>query len=349
MSFAVLLNRRRLRTFDEGDDGGEGGGGEGGEDAPTLESIDRDTVSTAGGALLTLTGTNFVSGASVSIGGTAATSVTVVNSTTITCLTPAKAASDGYDVTVTTSNGSDTLTAALEVLPAATVIYESLNASALITNTAPTRLGNFVCIGENYPVYSTAQHLPGRTHSVKCEQVGNGTSYFNAYPGVNPAALSTGVYLSWWMFFEQAYLDNCMSKQGKISTWRKNGAGGDSGYFEGGFGAQIANAWAQWTVVQDSYGAYLVPQEYRVITAGVWLPTILWMKRTGPNAGIGRTWFKHRKMNLSTTFSFLTDNSSSDPYVWELGMIVNQEVPDDSVVHRLFLDLPTISNGFPDL
>jgi hypothetical protein len=58
----------------------------------------------AGGETITLTGTNFQSGANVTFGGTAAGSVTVNSSTSITATTPAKTAGD-YDVVVTNANG----------------------------------------------------------------------------------------------------------------------------------------------------------------------------------------------------------------------------------------------------
>ena len=47
---------------------------------------------TAGGTGITVTGTGFLAGATVTMGGTAASNVTVVNSTTITATTPAHAA-----------------------------------------------------------------------------------------------------------------------------------------------------------------------------------------------------------------------------------------------------------------
>ena len=58
----------------------------------------------AGGETITLNGSNFQSGATVTIGGTSATSVTVVSTTSITFVTPAKTAGD-YDVVVTNANG----------------------------------------------------------------------------------------------------------------------------------------------------------------------------------------------------------------------------------------------------
>ena len=58
----------------------------------------------AGGETITLTGTNFQAGATVTIDGTAANGVAVPTSTSITFTAPAKTAGD-YDVVVTNSNG----------------------------------------------------------------------------------------------------------------------------------------------------------------------------------------------------------------------------------------------------
>ena len=58
----------------------------------------------AGGETITLTGSNFKAGATVTVGGTTAPSVSVVSSTSITFTTPAKTAGD-YDVVVTNTNG----------------------------------------------------------------------------------------------------------------------------------------------------------------------------------------------------------------------------------------------------
>ena len=58
----------------------------------------------AGGETITLNGSNFQTGATVTVGGTSATSVTVVSTTSITFVTPAKTAGD-YDVVVTNANG----------------------------------------------------------------------------------------------------------------------------------------------------------------------------------------------------------------------------------------------------
>ena len=54
---------------------------------PTVTGVSPSAGPLAGGTAITITGTNFLSGATVSVGGAAATSVVVVNATTITAVT----------------------------------------------------------------------------------------------------------------------------------------------------------------------------------------------------------------------------------------------------------------------
>lgn len=70
---------------------------------PTVSSVSPTSGILAGGATLTITGTNFVAGAIVTIGSTDCPSVTVVSSTSITCVLPAKIAGT-YNVLVTNPN-----------------------------------------------------------------------------------------------------------------------------------------------------------------------------------------------------------------------------------------------------
>jgi hypothetical protein len=75
---------------------------------PTLNGVTPNTGTVAGGASVTINGTNFTGATSVTFGGVAATGVTVLSSTTITATTPVHAAGL-VDVAVTTSAGSDVL------------------------------------------------------------------------------------------------------------------------------------------------------------------------------------------------------------------------------------------------
>ena len=70
---------------------------------PTVISITPNSGTANGGTAVTITGTGFLAGATVKLGGTAATGVTVVSSTSITATTPAHAAG-AVSVVVTNSD-----------------------------------------------------------------------------------------------------------------------------------------------------------------------------------------------------------------------------------------------------
>jgi PKD repeat protein len=72
--------------------------------APTVTSIAPNSGTTSGGTAVTITGTGFVSGASVRFGSVAATNVNVVSSTSITATTPAQTQAT-VNVVVTNADG----------------------------------------------------------------------------------------------------------------------------------------------------------------------------------------------------------------------------------------------------
>jgi flagellin-like protein len=74
---------------------------------PTVSSVLPASGSLGGGTLVTITGTGFIGANAVTFGGTAATGITVVGSTTITATTPAHAAG-AVNVAVTTPGGTGT-------------------------------------------------------------------------------------------------------------------------------------------------------------------------------------------------------------------------------------------------
>ena len=82
---------------------------------PAIDSITPATGSDAGGTSVTITVSNFTTttGATVTVGGAAATNVTAVNGTTITCDTPAGTAGN-VDVVVTVGAESATLSSGFE-------------------------------------------------------------------------------------------------------------------------------------------------------------------------------------------------------------------------------------------
>jgi phosphatidylserine/phosphatidylglycerophosphate/cardiolipin synthase-like enzyme len=78
--------------------------GGGGDPAPTIASVSPDSGSTQGGTAVTINGSNFLANASVTFGGAAAASVNVTGATSLTAVTPARAAGS-VNVTVTNTDG----------------------------------------------------------------------------------------------------------------------------------------------------------------------------------------------------------------------------------------------------
>lgn len=79
----------------------------------TVSVVSPNNGTTAGGTPVTISGTQFVTGATVKFGSTAATSVVVVNSTTITCISPPHSAGN-VAVSVTISSTTVSLSSAYD-------------------------------------------------------------------------------------------------------------------------------------------------------------------------------------------------------------------------------------------
>lgn len=117
------------------------------------------TAPMTGGTAITLTGSNFVNGATVSFAGISATNVTYVNSTIVTATTPAIPAPGTYDVVLTNPDGQTatltngiTITQPPPVVETVTPLYgpSSGGTSVIITGTAfnnPTPSGASVTFG----------------------------------------------------------------------------------------------------------------------------------------------------------------------------------------------------------
>jgi hypothetical protein len=123
--------------------------------APTVSSVSPNSGSTAGGTAVTITGTNFVAGATVKFGATTATNVVVVNSTTITATTPAGSAG-AVTVTVTVSGQSGSLASGFTYGVAPTVSSVSPNSGSTAGGTAVTITGTNFATGATVKFGATA-------------------------------------------------------------------------------------------------------------------------------------------------------------------------------------------------
>lgn len=115
--------------------------------APTITAVSPNSGSTSGGLTVTISGTNFVAGATVQFGGTAASNVSVTSPTTLTAVTPARTAGS---VTVTVTNPSSL---SGELANGFTYVAPSTtpSVSSVSPNTGPTSGGTNVTItGVNF-------------------------------------------------------------------------------------------------------------------------------------------------------------------------------------------------------
>jgi hypothetical protein len=131
---------------------------------PTLTSVTPSSGPTAGGTVVTLTGTNFVSGATVRVGGAAATGVTFVSATQVRATTPAGTAG-ARDVQITNPGGqSATRTGAFTYTSSTTVTITSVSPAS-----GPTSGGTVITItGANYVLGSGGEIRVG---GVMCSNI----------------------------------------------------------------------------------------------------------------------------------------------------------------------------------
>jgi hypothetical protein len=122
---------------------------------PTVTAVAPNSGPIAGGTTVTITGTNFMTGSTVSVGGAPATNVTVVSATSITAVTPALR-EGAADVTVVNSLGQSgtRLNGFSYMAPAPTV-------TAVTPSSGPTSGGTTLTIsGSNFAaIGSTADML----------------------------------------------------------------------------------------------------------------------------------------------------------------------------------------------
>ncbi len=171
--------------------------------APVASSIVPNSGTTAGGTPVTITGVNFLAPATVTLGGAAATGVSVVSPTTITAATPAHA--PGIVDVVVVSNGlTSTLTGGyFYFTPQAGASFYTLTPCRLVD----TRNPNGPRGGPVLPVSTTARIFPlagtcGVPASAKAISVNlavagpTATGFLKLFPGDGIAPLSSSINFS---------------------------------------------------------------------------------------------------------------------------------------------------------
>jgi hypothetical protein len=103
----------------------------------TVTAISENQGSTAGGNTVTITGTGFVAGATVTIGGKACTNVVVVSATSITCVVPAGDAGVVDVVVLNGDNQKETLASSYTYVLATPPSSPSVGVGSTLKSTEP--------------------------------------------------------------------------------------------------------------------------------------------------------------------------------------------------------------------
>ena len=167
---------------------------------PSIASVTPAVGGTVGGETITLRGSGFDSSTTVTIGGAAATSVTVVNATTLTAVTPAGSAGP-RDVVVATFGGSATAERGFQyvqvTVPSWATLIEPLPDPAVVTNaslrTAIVATGYAWRVRDNISQIELLLVPPG-TFDMGCSPSNQFSCGFGENP-VHAVTLTTAFYI----------------------------------------------------------------------------------------------------------------------------------------------------------
>lgn len=123
--------------------------------SPRVTAISPSSGTTLGGTSVTITGANFAAGASVTIGGAAATDVVFVNAATLTATTPQHAAARA-DVMVTVAGRTGALAQAYTFVAPAAITNQAPTIGAItVRHARPRAPSQYASVGESVSVSTT--------------------------------------------------------------------------------------------------------------------------------------------------------------------------------------------------
>ena len=338
---------------------------------PTVGSLSRDVGSTAGGASLTITGTNFVNGATVAFGSAAVSSVTFVSSTSIRVVAPSHAAGT-VDVKVTNPSGATfTLPSAFEYRPAPTTAYVQHDFE---DGTLGRFFGDTCGAGCSVPVVTTEAAKSG-THSAKTAVTtgylsrlefrfcyGIGPNQSTSQPCNPPLVEPNGMYRRWYFMMPQSSIDAVVNStlagghQLKLYSDRFNVDAGCSApscqsWVTGGFGANFGSQPLNQFNSTEASGvdAFSLANYFSKnnLVGGRWYEVEVFYKRnSATNTGKFKWWIDGKLQNESQDVGGLGDNNSSFQLTTWTGVVVVEGQGSNPVV--VYVDDMKIANGFID-
>jgi hypothetical protein len=279
----------------------------------TISSVSPEVGSTAGNTAVTITGSGFQSGATVTFGGVGATGVNVTSSTQITAKTPAQASPGSVDVAVTNPDSSSGVLANgfnYEAVPSTVYFNDDFESGTtehqfVSGATAPA----VVASGDNGVVAQSGTQMlkcvvsqtNANTSSKPTYVFGNASAPWlsDAYPA-NPAlSNANGLFIRFWMLVHSDAVANLQRYEGPpcglndfgaspcgqikllINRWQNRNTA--SGWLILTWGPESSSSWPNVSAIVDTG----LGGEGQVgflnlfaITADEWVEVQTWMKST---------------------------------------------------------------------
>lgn len=172
--------------------GGGGGPAQPSPTSPSVSGVSPNSGTTLGGTSITVTGANFAAGASVTIGGAAATNVVVASATSLTATTAARSAGN-VEVTVSVAGRSGSLPGAFTYVAPQQVnndppVIDRITAQGTRPNEPP----NFADLGEEIVVTATVTDKEAAADQLVYDWSGTGGTFSGSGRSVRWRAPGSG-------------------------------------------------------------------------------------------------------------------------------------------------------------
>lgn len=188
----------------------------------TVTNVSPNNGPIAGGTAVTITGTDFLSGATVDFGGSAATSVVVVSPTSITCVTPAHSAGS-VTVSVTDSDGTGSVASAyLYTNPILDVTPSTLSFSATQGGSNPASQDVSVSNGNG----GTLAWSVSSDEAWLSDSPSSGTNSGTVVASIDITGLNVGTYTGHLTFSASGATDSPQTVTVTLSITSGGGGGG---------------------------------------------------------------------------------------------------------------------------
>jgi hypothetical protein len=322
-------------------------GSSGSGSVSAFTDISRDAANTAGGTLVTLTVADATGTPTVLFGGASATDVTVVNSTTITCRTPATSAGvvgvSCAGVPLTNPRAAK-IGGAFEILPVATTTFVSTTFDSGSLPAELTATGSGVTV-------QTAEKYSG-THAMQTQLVGAASggdgSYARNTTNLDVSSYANGVYVRYYQKYGENTLAN-LGDQIKSFLFRRQSGSGQPGWIMQGIGPDFPDG----SSPNDTFVSFIdsgilningTPNQGRSgIGPTVWTEWVQWQYwDAGLSQGRCKQWVNGQLLFDVTSASL---GGTGTDYRFRLGIPYVQNRVGDCVV---WIDEVFAGDGFPN-